>query len=147
MCVKTISQIGYSATTTTWSRRPARPGTSSPPNQAESPQSAREAGPPSVKDREDWYYSNYGSVFHTAIVRRGLAFAQTYSLLAECRLEDLGNRGGGTIVLDAGPPRRRVERRDAAVVLHGDFRTVIDQILDHARPGPLHRAEPRPLPT
>src|SRR5438105_1143558 len=55
MCVKTISQIAYSATTTTWSRRPARPGTSSPPNQAESPQSAREAGPPSVKDREDWY--------------------------------------------------------------------------------------------
>ena len=62
-------------------------------------------------------------------------------LLAECRPEYLGDLGRGPVVLDASPSRSRVERRDAAVVLYGDFRTVINQMLDHAGPGPLHRAE------
>jgi hypothetical protein len=65
----------------------------------------------------------------------------SYSLLAHCRLEYLGDLGGGPIVAAAGPPQSRVERRHAAVVHDGDFRAVIDQVLDHAGPGPLHRAE------
>jgi hypothetical protein len=50
--------------------------------------------------------NSYGhvSIERQAEIIRGLRF-----LLAECRLEDLGDRRGGVIVPDAGPPRRRVE--------------------------------------
>jgi hypothetical protein len=65
----------------------------------------------------------------------------SYSLLADCRLEYLGDLGRGLIVGAAGPPQSRVERRHAAVVHDGHFRAAIDQILDHAGPSPLHRAE------
>ena len=61
--------------------------------------------------------------------------------MADCRLEYLGDLGGGVIVRAAGLPQSRVERRYAAVVYDGHFRAVIDQILDHTGPGPLHRAE------
>jgi hypothetical protein len=66
---------------------------------------------------------------------------QSYNLLADRRLEYLGDLGGRPIVAAAGPPRSRVERRHTAIVHDGDFRAVIDQILDHAGPGPLYRAE------
>jgi hypothetical protein len=56
ICVKAISQIGYSATMMTSSKPPAQPGTSSSPSTAASRRSAREAGPQSVKVREGWYY-------------------------------------------------------------------------------------------
>src|SRR6516225_2344854 len=69
-----------------------------------------------------------------------------YSLMGDCRLEYLGDRGGGVIVRATGPSQSRVERRHAAVVHDGDFRAVIDQILDHTGPSPLHRAEYRALP-
>jgi hypothetical protein len=82
-----------------------------------------------------------GAVYHTAVFRRGLDFAQNYNLLAECRLKYLGDRGGGVIVRAAGPPQSRVERRHVAVVNDRDFRAVIDQILDHTGPAPLHRTE------
>ena len=52
-----------------------------------------------------------GAVYHTAIVRRGLDFAQNYNLLAECRLEYLGDLGRGPIVRAAGPPHSRVGMR------------------------------------
>ena len=65
----------------------------------------------------------------------------SYSLLADCRLEYLGDRGRRPIVGTAGPPQSRVERCHAPVVLDGHVRTVINQILDYARPSPLHRAE------
>src|SRR5262245_30746843 len=68
------------------------------------------------------------------------------SLLPDCRLEYLGDLGGGPIVGAAGASQSRVERRHAAVVHHGHFRAMIDQILDHTRPGPLHRAVQRALP-
>src|SRR5262249_25153763 len=63
------------------------------------------------------------------------------ALLADCRLEDLGDLGGGPIVGAAGPAQSRVDRRHAAVAGDGPFRPMIDQILGHARPAPLHRAE------
>jgi hypothetical protein len=54
-CAKPISQIGSSATMTTSSKSPVQPGTSSSPSKDASHQSAREAGPQSVKVCECWY--------------------------------------------------------------------------------------------
>jgi HpcH/HpaI aldolase/citrate lyase family len=56
ICAKAISQIACSATTTLLSRRPAQLGTSSRPSTVASPPSVHEAGLPSVKVREGWYY-------------------------------------------------------------------------------------------
>jgi len=55
-CVRPISRTECSVTTTMWSRLRARPGISSLPSQAGLHQSARDAGRPSVKVRDDWYY-------------------------------------------------------------------------------------------
>src|SRR5262249_25326830 len=65
----------------------------------------------------------------------------SYSLMADCRLEYLGDRGGGVIVSAAGPPQSRIERRHAAVIRDGTFCPVTHKILDHGGPAPLPRAE------
>jgi hypothetical protein len=62
--VRPISRTEYSLTTTKSSRLQARPGTSSLPSLAGSHQLPAEAGQPSVRVREDWYYSAWRERMH-----------------------------------------------------------------------------------